>query len=123
MMGKVRKTFDCSLCQITCYSPATFSDHMNGKAHKKMLEMKQTPKGNFCCDMCNLQATDQRGLDLHLVGKNHYKKAVQEAAQQRLRSLKKIEPGNSIIVPGEVSIPPPMIMRPNTLEITGMELT
>ena len=99
MMGKVRKTFDCSLCQITCYSPATFSDHMNGKAHKKKLETCDVPNGNFHCEICNIGATDQGGFDLHLAGKKHYKKAVQELAQQRLRSLKEIEPENSITVP------------------------
>ena len=103
MMGKVRKTFDCSLCQITCYSPATFSDHMNGKAHKKKLETSDVPNGNFHCEICNIGATDQGGFDLHLAGKKHYKKAVQELAQQRLRSLKEIEPENSITVP-EVSV-------------------
>ena len=99
MMGKVRKTFDCSLCQITCYSPATFSDHMNGKAHKKKLETSDVPNGNFHCEICNIGATDQGGFDLHLAGKKHYKKAVQELAQQRLRSLKEIEPENSMTVP------------------------
>ena len=88
MLGKVRKTFDCSLCQITCYSPATFSDHLNGKAHKKKLETSDVPNGNFHCQICNIGATDQGGFDLHLAGKKHYKKAVQELAQQRLRSLK-----------------------------------
>ena len=99
MIGKVRKTFDCSLCQITCYSPATFSDHMNGKAHKKKLETSDVPNGNFHCEICNIGATDQGGFDLHLAGKKHYKKAVQELAQQRLRSLKEIEPENSMTVP------------------------
>ena len=103
MLGKVRKTFDCSLCQITCYSPATFSDHMNGKAHKKKLETSDVPNGNFHCEICNIGATDQGGFDLHLAGKKHYKKAVQELAQQRLRSLKEIEPESSITVP-EVSV-------------------
>ena len=98
-MGKVRKTFDCSLCQITCYSPATFSDHMNGKAHKKKLETSDVPNGNFHCEICNIGATDQGGFDLHLAGKKHYKKAVQELAQQRLRSLKEIEPENNMTVP------------------------
>ena len=98
-MGKVRKTFDCSLCQITCYSPATFSDHMNGKAHKKKVETSDVPNGNFHCEICNIGATDQGGFDLHLAGKKHYKKAVQELAQQRLRSLKEIEPEKSMTVP------------------------
>ena len=102
-MGKVRKTFDCSLCQITCYSPATFSDHMNGKAHKKKLETSDVPNGNFHCEICNIGATDQGGFDLHLAGKKHYKKAVQELAQQRLRSLKEKEPENSLTLP-EVSV-------------------
>ena len=101
MLGKVRKTFDCSLCQITCYSPATFSDHMNGKAHKKKLETSDVPNGNFHCEICNIGATDQGGFDLHLAGKKHYKKAVQELAQQRLRSLKEMEPENRIT---EVSV-------------------
>ena len=104
MLGKVRKTFDCSLCQITCYSPATFSDHMNGKAHKKKLETFDVPNGNFHCEICNIGATDQGGFDLHLAGKKHYKKAVQELAQERLRSLKMTEPGNSSMAVPEVSV-------------------
>ena len=40
--------------------------------------------GNFCCEICNVELTSQVQLNVHLAGKKHNKKAVQEAAQQRL---------------------------------------
>ena len=40
----------------------------------------QATKRNFCCEICNVEATSQGQLDVHLAGKKHFKKAVQEAA-------------------------------------------
>ena len=46
--------------------------------------------GNFRCEICNIEATAQGQLDVHLAGKKHLKKAVQEAAQQRIDSVENV---------------------------------
>ena len=50
---------------------------MSGKQHKKKLEMSQKPseKPQFHCEVCDIQTSNQGGLDQHLIGKSHQKKA------------------------------------------------
>ena len=48
------------------------------KQHKKKLEVSKAPtSGNFRCDICNVEATDQIGLKIHLAGKKHIMKVAQ----------------------------------------------
>ena len=47
---------------------------------KEKFEISKATKRNFCCEICNVEATSQGQLDVHLAGKKHFKKAVQEAA-------------------------------------------
>ena len=47
---------------------------------KEKFEILQATKRNFRCEICNVEATSQGQLDVHLAGKKHFKKAVQEAA-------------------------------------------
>ena len=39
--------------------------------------MTQAPTGNFRCEICNMEATDQVGLKIHLAGKKHIMKLAQ----------------------------------------------
>ena len=48
------------------------------KQHKKKLEVSKAPtSGNFRCEICNVEATDQIGLKIHLAGKKHIMKVAQ----------------------------------------------
>ena len=61
------------------------------KQHKKKLEiLSKATNGNFRCEICNINTTAQGQLDIHLVGKKHFKKAVQEAAQKRIDSIENV---------------------------------
>ena len=55
----------------------------------------QATKRNFCCEICNVEATSQGQLDVHLAGKKHVKKAVQVAAHC---PEKTVQPKSDMIV-------------------------
>ena len=46
----------------------------------KIKKPDNSGNGNFRCEICNVEATYQGGLDKHFAGKKHFKKTIQEAA-------------------------------------------
>ena len=52
--------------------------HVNGKSHRKRraLEAQGTAEPRFRCDLCQIETTDQKGLEIHRKGKKHLKKLV-----------------------------------------------
>lgn len=61
--------------------------HVNGKSHRKRRAQEApvtapgiapgiAPGTRFRCDLCQIETTDQRGLDDHKKGKKHLKKLV-----------------------------------------------
>ena len=96
------------MCNVEATDQGSLVEHFAGKKHikkvparlftdshgdnlklhdEKVYESKKpdsSGNGNFCCDICNVELTSQIQLDIHRAGKKHNKKAVQEAAQQRL---------------------------------------
>ena len=67
--------------------------------------MTQAPSGNFRCEICNIAVTDQGGLDMHLAGKKHIKKAVQEKEIKKANN-KIIKPKNVNLNPKSVNLKP-----------------
>ena len=43
--------------------------------------MLHPPNRNFRCEICNVKANDQGGLDMHLAGKKHKKKVYQKKSK------------------------------------------
>ena len=41
--------------------------------NKEKFEISKATKRNFCCEICNVEATSQGQLDVHLAGKKHFK--------------------------------------------------
>ena len=41
----------------------------------EMLEMSLLPKLEFRCEICNIEAPNQQGLDFHLFSRKHQEKA------------------------------------------------
>lgn len=81
------ETFDCFICQVKCQCQKTFDAHLDGKKHKKKMEMSKQNKPQG--DSCNIEATSQ-------AGKNHQKKAATfENTEMKLKIFQKVETDTS----------------------------
>ncbi|CAA0836049.1 Unknown protein [Striga hermonthica] len=69
----------CQLCQASCSSARTMSQHLNGRAHKaklKWVQMKSSAGGRNIrkpptCEVCGIWCSDGYALNMHLRGKKH----------------------------------------------------
>ena len=76
----MRQPFYCRVCDVKVYG--SYEEHLNGKKHKRKLEMSERHK-EFICEICNIVTTNQDGLDKHLFGKQHKKMSLQLDAKSR----------------------------------------
>lgn len=83
----------CKVCTLQCTGPKDYEAHCAGKKHRSKAALgsgqhippaggaaqpPQQPPSQFRCDICQITTTDQAGLDMHLAGKKHKKKAGQQ---------------------------------------------
>jgi len=64
----------CDICNLQSTSQVSHNAHMQGKNHKKKVNLLNSSKSKFFCELCNITTTDQGTLDTHLVGKSHKSK-------------------------------------------------
>ncbi|GER53101.1 zinc finger RNA-binding protein [Striga asiatica] len=82
----------CQLCQASCSSARTMSQHLNGRAHKAKLKWVQMKKSsavgrNFrkppTCEVCGIWCSDGYALNMHLRGKKHEAKVKELEGKNR----------------------------------------
>jgi len=86
-------TYDCTICELKMSSQESLADHLDGKQHKKKLDLylypnkniqekiatpgstAKKPKLELDCSICEMKFQHQNSLDSHLAGKAHKKKS------------------------------------------------
>ncbi|KAK4026822.1 hypothetical protein OUZ56_015848 [Daphnia magna] len=72
----------CEVCKISCASPQTYKDHLDGQKHKKKeaavrtgLPMVPTPRTGAAlhCELCNVTCTSSDAYAAHIRGTKHQK--------------------------------------------------
>jgi len=79
---------ECSICNVSFTSAVIAESHYSGKKHRSKVNSTDSnsstgtapagkkptpppPQGNFRCNLCNVAATDENGLQMHYEGKKH----------------------------------------------------
>jgi hypothetical protein len=78
-VAKIPGNFSCDLCSVSVNSEDLLKTHLQGKSHKKKLNLQNDTTSSFHCDVCDIDVTSSEMLENHINGKKHASKLRQKA--------------------------------------------